>query len=96
MSGIDRRTFLELSGQSAVLLGLGLPGIAYAENVEIPNSATDDGEWEFYHPGVYNAQGAKLMQAFQEYLATIRYCQVAQESLRTAEETERSRKNCDE
>ena len=71
MSEIDRRAFLILTGQSAALLGLGLPGIARADSLEIPVSASGDNEWEFYHPGVYNVQDSKLMRALQEYLAAI-------------------------
>ena len=85
MSELNRRTFLKLMGQGSAVLAIGgLSGSALiqtgcSKEQEIekePEIAKEteapDSEWEFYYPGKYDAQDAKVLEALRTKLEKIR------------------------
>jgi acyl dehydratase len=74
MNKLDRRTFLKLMGQGAAVLGIGLSGRAWAQSGEAPaKKASYDywDDWEFYYPGKYNTEDARVLKKFQAELALV-------------------------
>jgi len=83
MSELNRRNFIKLAGQGAIALGMGgiaLSGRSWAQSgsakaqqaneLAIPIEPPDN-IWEFYYPGQYNAEDAKILKNFQAELDLI-------------------------
>jgi len=81
MVKLDRRSFLKLVGKGSAVLGvagmggLTLSGKAWAGPSGVMPAGTASGaywdQWEFYYPGKYTAEDAKILQAFQAELDAV-------------------------
>ena len=83
MSELSRRNFIKIAGQGAMALGMGgmaLSGRSWAQSgsakaqqaneLAIPIDPSDN-VWEFYYPGQYSAEDAKILKDFQAELDQI-------------------------
>lgn len=73
MYRLNRRNFMKLMGGGAVALGAGMnfPATSSAQTGGAVSGKTAEDEWEFYYPGQYNDEDAKVFQEFQVELDKI-------------------------
>jgi len=83
MSELSRRSFIKIAGHGAAVLGLGgmtLSNRAWSQSGSAKAQQTNelaipadpaDNVWEFYYPGRYSAEDAKILKNFQAELDQI-------------------------
>jgi acyl dehydratase len=67
MTKLNRRSFLKIAGGGATALGLGMGfnGNSWAQAGGSPKAVDSKWtDWEFYHPGEYNDEDAKIIKDF--------------------------------
>ena len=75
MSELTRRSFLKIMGQGPVVLvmgGMGLSEEVLAQSGGAQALKASYDEWEFFYPGKYDAQGAKIIDAIQAKLEQVK------------------------
>jgi len=83
MSRLDRRTFLKRLGQGTAVVGMGgmgalkFPARALAAQAAPPKGPAKAGDywdgWEYYYPGKYDAEDARVLKDFQQELYEVNH-----------------------